>query len=99
MRVARLAEKVLANWRSINHAARPYVDAMLQIDTLVVDVSAVVDGEKVTIKTRVMYGAEYAMDMVSYFLSNAGTWRGEVARQVKDELRTMLKEAWEANAV
>ena len=34
--------------------------------------------------------------IVAYFLSNAGTWRGEVARRVKKELNAMLKarRAW-----
>lgn len=29
-------------------------------------------------------------DIVRYFLSNAATWRGEVARRVKKELKGML---------
>lgn len=37
----------------------------------------------------------YIMDsgrsIVAYFLANAGTWRGEVARRVKKELNAMLK--------
>lgn len=28
--------------------------------------------------------------VVAYFLSNAGTWRGEVARRVKKELKGLL---------
>jgi hypothetical protein len=38
---------------------------------------------------------DYYMDsgrsIVAYFLANAGTWRGEVARNVKKELNKMLK--------
>ena len=38
---------------------------------------------------------DYFMDsgrsIVAYFLGNAGTWRGEVARRVKKELNKMLK--------
>jgi len=38
----------------------------------------------------------YMMDsgdtIVRYFLANAGTWRGPVARQVKAELKRRLKE-------
>lgn len=37
-----------------------------------------------------MYGYDRAHDIVSYFLSNANTWRGETARRVKAELRSML---------
>ena len=38
------------------------------------------------------YGADDASSIVAYFLSNASTWRGEVARRVKKELNQMLKE-------
>lgn len=38
---------------------------------------------------------KYIMDsgksIVLYFLSNAGAWRGEVARNVKKELNSMIK--------
>lgn len=37
-----------------------------------------------------MYGLDPARDIVRYFLSNATTWRGEVARTVKAELKGML---------
>lgn len=35
------------------------------------------------------YGADSAKSVVLYFLSNAGTWRGEVAKRVKAELKVM----------
>ena len=35
-------------------------------------------------------GADSARSVVAYFLANAGTWRGPVARSVKAELRAML---------
>jgi len=37
------------------------------------------------------YGVETAETQVRYFLSNAGTWRGDTARRVKKELNGMLK--------
>lgn len=37
-----------------------------------------------------MYGADSAKSIVSYFLSNAATWRGEKAKAVKAELKAML---------
>lgn len=37
-----------------------------------------------------MYGADRADMIVRYFLANATTWRGETARRVKAELRSML---------
>lgn len=33
------------------------------------------------------YGLEDGYSIVLYFLANAGTWRGEVAREVKVELK------------
>ncbi len=37
------------------------------------------------------YGSEDARSLVTYFLSNAGSWRGEDARRIKAELNAMLK--------
>ena len=37
------------------------------------------------------YGLDSARSVVLYFLGNASTWRGEVAKRVKAELKTMLK--------
>lgn len=37
------------------------------------------------------YGADSAKSIILYFLSNATTWRGEVARRVKKELKEMMK--------
>lgn len=37
------------------------------------------------------YGLDSARGIVSYFLANAGTWRGETARRIKAELKAMLK--------
>lgn len=37
------------------------------------------------------YGADDAKSIVLYFLSNATTWKGPVARQIKAELKAMVK--------
>lgn len=37
------------------------------------------------------YGMDSAESIVIYFLSNASTWRGEVARRIKKELKAMAK--------
>lgn len=37
------------------------------------------------------YGADSGKSVVLYFLSNAGTWRGETAKRVKLELKAMCK--------
>lgn len=36
------------------------------------------------------YYADSARSIVRYFLANAGTWRGETARRIKAELKSML---------
>ena len=45
------------------------------------------DLDKITDK----YGEDSADDVVIYFLSNAKTWRGPIARRVKAELKAMIK--------
>tara|TARA_R110000772_G_C13310268_1_gene440109 strand:+ start:29289 stop:29522 length:234 start_codon:yes stop_codon:yes gene_type:complete len=36
------------------------------------------------------YGMDSGDSIVRYFLSNASTWRGDVARRIKAELKAML---------
>lgn len=36
------------------------------------------------------YGCDSASSVVAYFLANAGTWKGETARRIKAELKSML---------
>ena len=37
------------------------------------------------------YGLDSGETIVRYFLCNAGQWRGETARRIKSELKSMLK--------
>jgi hypothetical protein len=37
------------------------------------------------------YGIDPGYEIVMYFLSNAGSWKGEVARRIKLELKEHLK--------
>lgn len=37
------------------------------------------------------YGLDDAKSIVLYFLANANTWRGEVARRIKAELKALCK--------
>jgi len=37
------------------------------------------------------YGMDPGTEIVLYFLSNATTWRGEVARRIKAELKALVK--------
>lgn len=36
------------------------------------------------------YGADSGRSIVAYFLANAQTWKGPVARSIKEELKRML---------
>ena len=36
------------------------------------------------------YGLDDARSIVNYFLANAGTWRGEDAKRIKAELKSMV---------
>ena len=38
-----------------------------------------------------MYGMDDARSIVAYFLSNASTWKGPKAKEIKAELKAMLK--------
>ena len=37
------------------------------------------------------YGCDSARSIISYFLSNAGTYKGETAKRIKLELNKMIK--------
>ena len=37
------------------------------------------------------YGFDSGRSIVSYFLCNAGSWRGETAKRIKAELKAMMK--------
>jgi hypothetical protein len=37
------------------------------------------------------YGADSGRSVVAYFLSNASTWKGTVAREIKKELNKRIK--------
>jgi len=67
-----IAADVRADWKKVNYAARPYLEAM-ECLTLITD----------------NYGLDSARSIVAYFLANAGSWRGEVARAIKAELKTL----------
>lgn len=60
--------------------AKPYFGAVPYLDAMS-SLNAISD----------KYGWDSADSIVRYFLSNATTWRGDVARRVKAELKAMLK--------
>lgn len=69
-----IAGEVYADWKNVHYAARPYLEAMTQL-------------ERVTDN----YGYDTGKGVVLYFLSNASTWRGPVAKRIKAELKQMVE--------
>ena len=68
-----IAHEIQNDWKNVNYAAKPYLDAMLTM-------SNANDG----------FGYDSGESVILYFLSNAGAWRGEVAKRIKTELRKMV---------
>jgi hypothetical protein len=73
MKITEIGSYIEKSWRPPNYAAKPYLDAMQQID---------VQGN---------YILDDWTSVVAYFLSNATSWRGPVAKAVKAELNRRLK--------
>ena len=68
--LSQIARLIQQDWKKVNYAAAPYLDAMRQLES--VDAT---------------YGYDSGRSIVRYFLGNAGTWRGDVAKAVKAELK------------
>lgn len=68
-----IAGEIRRDWKPMNAAARPYVDAMVNLRSV-----------------DEMYYQDSGRSIVRYFLANAETWRGEVARRIKAELHRLL---------
>jgi len=68
-----IANEVRTDWKKVNYAAAPYLDAMAELHYI--------DDN---------YYLDKATSIVRYFLANANTWRGEKAREIKAELKSML---------
>lgn len=67
-----IASEIRKDWKNVNFAAKPYLEAMSELDKITDD-----------------YGADSAKSIVAYFLGNAGSWKGEVAKRIKTELKKM----------
>ncbi len=68
-----IAEEIQRTWVKPNYAAKPYLEAMFQLDSI-----------------NDSYFADDARTIISYFLANAGTFRGEDAKRIKAELKGMV---------
>ena len=77
-KISDIAKLIIKDWRSqgkgINYAAKPYVEAMLSINSI---------DDK--------FGYDSGVSIVRYFLCNANSWKGPVAREVKKKLNAMCK--------
>ena len=68
-----IAREIRSDWKPVDYAAKPYLEAMMDLDSV-----------------NDQYGADDGRYIVNYFLTNAGKWRGDVAKRVKAELKQMV---------
>ena len=73
-KISEIASEIKMDWKKVNFAARPYLDAMLSLESI-----------------EDKYYFDDARSIVTYFLCNASSWRGEKAKKIKAELKGMLK--------
>ena len=74
MKIYEIAETIGRDWKNVNFAAKPYLEAMYTLENI-----------------SDAYGMDSGKSIVSYFLSNAATYKGEIARLVKTELKKRIK--------
>lgn len=74
--IAELAGEAARDWKRVNYAAVPYLNALYTFQSR---------------DPKEMYGYESAKSCILYFLSNATTWRGPVARAIKADLKRLAK--------
>jgi hypothetical protein len=67
-----LAYIIIEDWRPVNYAAKPYLEAMTSLDSI-----------------QDNFGADTGYSVVAYFLSNANTWKGDVARTIKEKIKSL----------
>jgi hypothetical protein len=73
-KIYEIAHDIKSDWKKVNYAAVPYLNAMLELETI---------DDK--------YGCDGAKSIILYFLSNASSYRGETAKQLKGELKQLIK--------
>ena len=73
---AEIAREIKKVWAKPYFGAVPYINAMVMIDS----------SDK-----NSLYLYENAESVTRYFLANAQTWRGEDAKRIKAELKSMIK--------
>jgi hypothetical protein len=70
--ISAIARDIRADWKKVNFAAKPYLQAMLSLH-----------------ENCPNYGADSGESIVRYFLCNASSYRGEKAKALKAELKTL----------
>ena len=70
-----IARDIKSDWLNVYFGAVPYLEALLTIDTT---------------DPEATYLYETAGNIARYFLANARTYRGKVAKQLKEELKSLL---------
>lgn len=73
---AEIARDIRMHWKNVYFGAKPYLDAMSTIHSC---------------DKNHVYICENAYSITCGFLANASTWRGEDARRIKAELKSMIK--------
>ena len=73
---ALIAAEIQTKWKNVSPYAKEYLDAMATIFT----------SDK-----NSRYYFDTAETIVLYFLSNASGWKGEDARRIKAELKSMIR--------
>ncbi len=70
--ISTIARDISRNWENVNYAARPYLNAMYELEGP---------------NDYVM--SDSARSIVLYFLGNASSFRGPIAKALKLELKTL----------
>ena len=71
--LSEIAKDILQHWKNPYFGAKPYIQAMLLIHSA---------------DPKAPYLSATANHIVTYFLANATTFRGEDAKRIKDELKS-----------
>jgi hypothetical protein len=75
-----IASEIRKNWKKEISGSSLYFGAVPYLDAM-----STLD------KISDNYGLDSGRSIVAYFLSNASTWKGDKAREIKKELNAMLK--------
>jgi hypothetical protein len=74
MSISQIASLIYRDWKSVNYAAKPYLSAMMSLQTV-----------------NDNYMMDSGRSIVAYFLSNARSYAGPIATEIKKELKRRLR--------